>query len=83
MALTERTIVGSRNIMSDGQIQVRIDTIIERDGEEVSRTYWREVIAPGQDVSSKPNEIQRIALVEHTPSVIKAYLESISNQGVL
>lgn len=78
MALTERTIVGSRNIMPDGQIQVRMDTIIERDGEEVSRTYWREVISPGQDVSNRAPEIQRIARIEHTPAVVQAWIERVS-----
>ena len=78
MVLTERKEIGSREILADGQIQVREDTIIERDGVEISRTYHREVISPGQDVSSKGPEIRRIVAVEHTPEVIRAYLDSIN-----
>ena len=80
MAITKTEKVGSRNIRSDGQIEVRIDTELHEDGVLLSTTYWREVIAPGQDVSAKAIEIQRIAEVEHTPEVIAAYLESIAEK---
>ena len=46
MALTERTEIGSINVLPMGQIQVRTDTIIERDGVEISRTYHRHVVEP-------------------------------------
>jgi hypothetical protein len=67
--------VGSRDVLSDGLIQVRIDTEIWDDDQLISTTYWREVIAPGQDVSDRAPEIQRIARLEHTPTVVRAYLE--------
>ena len=73
MALTERMEIGSREVLSDGQIQVRTDTIFERDGVEVSRTYHRHVIAPGNDVSREDVSVQRIAKAEHTPAKIAAY----------
>jgi hypothetical protein len=67
--------VGSRDILSDGLIQIRIDTEIWDDDELISTTYWREVIAPGQDVSDRAPEIQRLARMEHTPAVVKAYID--------
>ena len=73
--LTKRAVVASRDILRDGQIQVRIDNEIWEDGELLSVTHWREVIAPGQDVSDRAPEIQRIAKVEHTPAVIKAFID--------
>jgi len=42
----------------------------------LSVSYWREVIAPGQDVSNKPPEVQRLAKLEHTPGVVRAYIDS-------
>ena len=76
MALTERTEIGSREVLVDGQIQVRTDTVIEKDGVEISRTYHRHVIAPGADVSSEDPSVQRIARVEHTKPVVDAYIKA-------
>ena len=76
MALTERIEIGSREVLADGQIQVRTDTVIERDGIEVSRTYHRHVIVPGADVSAEDVSVQRIARVEHTKQVVDAYIKA-------
>lgn len=73
MALTERTEIGSREILPGGLIQVRVDTIIERDGVIVSRTYHRHVVAPGDDLSREHPDVQRVAAVEHTPECIAAF----------
>ena len=73
MALTERTEIGSREVLVDGQIQVRTDNIVMRDGVEISRTYHRHVLAPGDSITDQDPSVQRIAMAEHTPSVIAAY----------
>jgi hypothetical protein len=73
MALTERTVIGSREVLADGQIQVRTDTVIERDGVEISRSYQRHVVAPGADVSGEDASVQVVATAVHTDAVIAAY----------
>ena len=73
MALTERQVIAHRDVLEDGSIEVRTDTIIERDEVEISRTYHRHVIIPGADVSGEDATVQRLANVEHTPEVIAAY----------
>ena len=73
MALAERIEIGSREVLPDGQIQVREDTVIERDGVEISRTYHRHVIAPGDDVSGEDASVQTVANAVHTAEVIAAY----------
>jgi len=73
MALTERIEVGSRQVLADGQIQVRTDTVIERDGVEISRTYHRHVLVPGANIEDQDPSVQRIAKVEHTPARIAAF----------
>jgi len=78
MALTERTVVSSREVLSDGQIQVRTDTVIERDGVEISRTYHRHVIAPGDDVSGEDAGVQTVANAVHTAAVIAAYEAAVA-----
>jgi len=73
MALTEKTLIGQRTLLPDGQIQVRTDTIIEREGVEISRTYHRHVIAPGDSIEDQDPSVQRIAKAEHTPAKVAAY----------
>ena len=73
MALTERTEIGSREVLADWQIQVRTDTVIERDGVEVSRSFHRHVVVPGQDVSGEDASVQTVANAVHTAEVIAAY----------
>jgi hypothetical protein len=73
MALTERTEIGSREVLADGQIQVRTDTVIERDGVEISRAYHRHVLAPGDSITDQDPAVQRIAMAEHTPATVAAY----------
>ena len=73
MPLTERTEIGSREVLDDGQIQVRTDTIIERDGVEVSRSYHRHVLTPGDGFTNEDPSVQRIAKAEHTPARIAAF----------
>lgn len=73
MALTERVEIGSRETLPSGIIQVRTDTIIERDGVEISRSHHRHIIVPGDDISGEDPSVQRIAKAEHTPAKIAAY----------
>ena len=73
MAITERTEIGSREVLADGQIQVRTDTGIERDGVEISRTYHRHVVSPGDDVSGENAAVQTVANAVWTAEVIAAY----------
>jgi hypothetical protein len=65
MALTERTEISRREVLADGQIQVRTDTVIERDGVEVSRSFHRHVIVPGDDVSGEDASVQTVANAVH------------------
>jgi hypothetical protein len=73
MALTEKEVIGSRDVLEDGQIQVRRDNVILKDGIEISRTYHRHVVAPGDSIVDEDPAVQRIAMAEHTPAVIAAY----------
>mgnify|MGYP001570706240 CR=1 FL=1 len=75
MALTERKEISQRTILVDGQIEVREDTIIERDGIEISRSYHRHVVLPGNDASREDPSVQRIMAVEHTQAVIDAFIK--------
>ena len=81
MALTERTVQDKIEIVGDYKhIQVRTATVIERDGVEISRSFSRHVISPGDDVSGESTEVQAIAAAVHTAEVIAAYQAHVASQ---
>ena len=73
MALTESTKIDQIEVVNDWNIQVRQATIIERDGEFVSRTFHRWVLTPDMDISDQEQKVQDIANAAWTPEVKAAY----------
>jgi hypothetical protein len=73
MALTENTSIDQIEIVGDWNIQVRQATIIERDGEFVSRTFHRWVLTPDMDISGQEQKVKDICNAAWTPEVIAAY----------
>tara|TARA_B100000949_G_C14231393_1_gene429079 strand:- start:473 stop:715 length:243 start_codon:yes stop_codon:yes gene_type:complete len=73
MALTEDTIVDSIDVLLDGQIQVRKANRVFRDGVEISKSYHRHVVSPGDDLSKEDPRVAAIGATVHTPEVIAAY----------
>ena len=73
MALTEDTIVDSIDVLPDGQIQVRKANRVFRDGVEISKSYHRHVVSPGQDLSKEDSRVAEIGAVVHTAEVIEAF----------
>ena len=73
MALTENTSIDQIEIISDWNIQIRQATIIERDGQFVSRTFHRWVLTPDSDISGQEQKVQDIANAAWTPEVRQAY----------
>ena len=64
-------------ILPNQTIQLRVATVVERDGEEVGRQYHRSVFTPGSDLSEAPEEVKAIASAIWTSQVIDAYQASI------
>jgi hypothetical protein len=73
MALTERTEIDQIEIVQLWNIQVRQATVIERDGNFVSRTFHRWVLTPDMDISGQEQKIQDIANAAWTDEVKSAY----------
>ena len=73
MALTERTETDQIEIVRDWNIQVRQATVIERDGEFVSRTFHRWVLTPDSDISDQEQKVKDICNAAWTPEVKAAY----------
>ena len=81
MALTKTVVTDKYEIVGPNKmVQCRHATVISEDGVELSRSFHRHVIAPGDDVSNEPAETQAIVAAVHTPEVISAYNEMVAAQ---
>jgi hypothetical protein len=73
MALQKEVKIDRVEIVENGTVQVRQATIITEDGKQISRTFHRWCITPGEDYSAQEQQVQDICKVSHTPEVIAAY----------
>jgi hypothetical protein len=73
MSLDKQVLIDRIEVVENGTVQVRQATIITEDGNQVSRTYHRWCITPGEDYSTQEQQVQDICKVTHTPEVIAAY----------
>jgi hypothetical protein len=73
MALTKTITVDQITILEDGQIQVREVTRIMEDGEELSHSYHRKVVKPGDTLIGEDARVTEIAGVVHKPAVVAAF----------
>jgi urease accessory protein UreE len=76
MALTEESFADKIEIVNN-HVQVRVATVIKRDGEEISRSFHRHVLAPGDDYSAEDDKVKAVCAAVHTPEVIEAYKASM------
>jgi len=81
MALIEKQLVDLVELVQSNHIQVRTANIIERDGVEVTRTFHRHVLAPGDDVTNQDPKVQAIANAVWTEEVIAAYQASLVSES--
>lgn len=82
MALEKVEIVDRIEVVENGCVQVRTRTSVLEDGKQISGTYHRHVVAPGDDYSKENARVQAICSATHTPEVIAAYKAAIAAQGV-
>jgi len=73
MPLNKEVKIDRVEVVENGTVQVRQATIITEDGNQISRTFHRWCIAPGEDYSTQEQKVQDICQVAHTPEVIAAY----------
>jgi len=59
--------------LENGSVQVRTKTTIMEDGKQISGSFHRHVVAPGDDYSSEDARVRAICAATHTPEVVAAY----------
>ena len=59
--------------LENGCVQVRAKTSVFEDDKELSYSYHRHVVSPGDDYSQEDARVKAICAAVHTPEVIAAY----------
>jgi hypothetical protein len=82
MALEKLEVVDRIEVLESGVIQVRTATRIMEDGKQISGTFHRHVVAPGDDYSAEADRVKAICAATHTADVISAYQAAQAAKGV-
>lgn len=73
MSLEKITVIDKVEVLENGCIQVRAAIKIVENGKEISRTFHRHLLMPGDDYSAEDDRVKAVCAVVHTPEVIAAY----------
>ena len=77
MALEKVNVVDLIEVVENGCVQVRTKTAIMEDGQQISGSFHRHVVAPGDDYANEDARVKAICKATHTPKVIAAYQASL------
>lgn len=69
-------------VVENGTLQVRTKTTIMENGKQISGTFHRHTVAPGDDYSGQDARVQAICAATHTADVIAAYKAAAAARGV-
>jgi hypothetical protein len=74
MAITKETQIGKIEVVGKHKfVQVRTDTVVMEDGEELSRKYHRHALMPDADISNEHSEVQAVCNAVWTDEVKANY----------
>jgi hypothetical protein len=73
MSLSKEVVIDKIEVVENGIIQVRQVTRIMEDGKQLSSSFHRWTLSPGQDVSDQAANVRAIAAAAWTEEVIAAY----------
>jgi hypothetical protein len=74
--LEKQIVIDLIEAIENGCVQVRTCTRIIEDGKQISNTFHRHVVAPGDDYSAENAKVQAICAAVHTADVVAAYQAS-------
>jgi len=73
MSLEKIISVDLIEVIENGAVQVRTKTAIMEDGKQISGTFHRHVVAPGNDYSNEDARVKAICAATHTADVVATY----------
>lgn len=81
MALTKEVAIDQITVTENGIVLYREATRIMEDGKQLSQTYHRTSLTPGQDLSGQPANVAAICNVAWTAEVVAAYEEQLAREA--
>jgi len=81
MALEKTTSVDQITVTENGIVLFREATRITEDGNEISKTYHRTSLTPGQDLTGQPANVVAICNAAWTSEVVAAYEAQVAAQA--
>lgn len=78
MQLEKQIVVKKIEVEKSGVVYVEMAIRVKQSGKTVSQTLHSFSIAPGEDYSKQPEEVQMACAEAHTPKVIEEYKASHS-----
>lgn len=81
MALTKETVVDQITVTENGIVLYREATRILEDGVQLSQTFHRTSLTPGQNLEGQPANVVAICNAAWTPEVIAAYEAQVAAQA--
>jgi len=83
MAIEKLKVIDQITVTENGIILYREATRIIEDGVELTKTYHRSSLTPGQDLTGQPSNVVAIANTVWTPEVVAAYQAAQANIAVV
>jgi len=81
MSITKTTTVDQITVTENGIVLYREATRIMEDGNQISQTYHRSSLTPGQDLTGIPANVVAHCNVAWTEAVIAAYQAQVAAQA--
>jgi len=78
MSIEKLVVIDQIEVLETGIVQVRQATKIMEDGKEISKSYHRHVLSPGDSLEGQDEKVQRIAKAAWTPEVVAAYKAQVN-----
>jgi hypothetical protein len=75
MLLEKQSYVDMIEVPKNAIVHVRVKTVVLDNGDQISETYHRHTINPGDDYSQEDEKVKAICTAVHTPEIIAAYKE--------
>ena len=73
MALEKVISVDLIEVIENGTVQVRTKTAVLEDGKQISGSFQRHIVVPGDDYSTEDARVKAICKATHTAAVVTAY----------
>ena len=82
MEFIETKVIDQITVTENGIVLYREATRILKDGNQLSQTYHRTSLTPGQDLTGQPENVAALCNLTWTPAIIAAYEAQVAARQV-